>query len=256
MQPERKIALLTDDARFFRRLALALLLLTLLAFSTTYLLPVALGRFTGEPILHLHGVLFLLWPALFLAQTTSITRSRRWHRNFGLAGISLATAMLLTGFAAIGSSVETWAARGVGIEGQAISIVAFAGVLLFAIFFTLAIATIRDRASHSRLMALATLAMMQGAWGRLALLAATRGNPAMLRPGLLDPVDPARVMVVHLVFDTIVLAFMAFHDRRMTGRVHKVTLFGGAALMLVIATRHLFAGTVLWRAVAGQLAGF
>ena len=78
----------------------------------------------------------------------------------------------------------------------------------------------------------------------------------MLRPGLLDPVDPARLMVVHLVFDAIVLAFMALHDRRMTGRIHKVTLFGGATLMLVIATRHLFAGTAWWRAIAGQLAGF
>jgi hypothetical protein len=252
----RKVVPLADDARFFQRLAVAFLLVTLLAFSTTYFLPLARGRFTGAPILHLHGVLFLLWPAWFLAQALSIARSRLWHRNLGLAGIALATAMLLTGLAAIGSSIATWSARGVGLEGQAISIVAFSGVAMFAAFFTLAIAKLPDRASHARLMALATLAIMQGASGRLVLLAVTAGNPELLRPGMLDPIGPERVMAVHLVFDAIVLAFMAWHDRRTAGRVHRVTVIGGGALLLVIATRHVFVRTDGWAWIARLLTSF
>lgn len=241
------------DARFFFRLAVALAALTFLAFASTYLLPLAKGRFSGEPILHLHGVLFLAWPLVFVAQTVSVTRSRRWHRAMGLASISLATAMLLTGLAAIGSSIEAWSARGVGLEGQAISVIAFTGVLLFALYFALAVANVRNRTAHTRLMALATIAIMQGAWGRLGLLAATGGNPQMLRPGLLDPPDPALVMGIHLAFDGVLLAIMAFHDRRSLGKVHRVTWIGGLILMAVIATRHLFARTAAWNRIADLL---
>lgn len=239
------------DSSFFATLAAAFVVLTLAAFSTTYLIPVATGRFTGAAILHLHGVLFLIWPALLLAQALSSRRSRRWHRGLGFFGIALASAMVLTGLLAIGSSIETWTARGVGLEGQAISIVAFSGLLLFAVFVVAALSATRDRATHARCMVLATLAILQGATGRLGLLLLTGGNPAMLRPGLLPP-PPGMLPIaaLHLLADAIFLAVLALYDRRSLGKVHRATLLGGAALVVVHSTRHLFAETETWAAIA------
>lgn len=238
------------DARFFQRVSLLFLLLTLLGFWTTYLLPVARGRFEGQAILHIHGVLFLAWPVLFLAQTHSIGRSRGWHQSLGFVAISLATAMLITGLLAIGSSINAWQDRGVGVAGQAISLIAFAGIAMFSIFFGLAIAAIRSRTAHPRLMALATLSIMQAVSARLALTAALGGNPEMLRPGLLPPVDPVRTIVPHVVLDLLVIGWMARHDWRVLGRFHPVTIFGGSAIVLVHACRHFLAESAWWLAIA------
>jgi hypothetical protein len=248
------MGLALSDARFFQRLGLAMALLTLLAFSTTYLLPLAAGRFEGPAILHIHGATFLAWPALFLAQAHSALRSRRWHRNLGFAGISLATAMVLTGLLAIGSSIESWTQRGVGLQGQAISIIAFTGLTMFGGFFLAAVAKIGDRATHSRLMALASLAIMQAVSGRLLLMILLGGNGDLVRPGMLPPVDVVRVMVPHLGLDLIVLAGMAWQDRKTLGHFHRVTMVGGAIVLLVHAGRHLLVETAAWQAVAKFLA--
>jgi hypothetical protein len=238
-----------DETRFFQRLAAALLVATLLAFSTTYLLPLSAGRFSGPAILHLHGLTFLLWPMLYLAQTISIGRSRRWHRAIGLTGISLATAMVILGLAVIASSIRSWQERGVALEGQGISIIAFSGLAMFAGFFVAAVASTRNRAAHSRLMTLATLAIMQAVSGRLLLTVVLGGNPDMLRPGLLPPAPLTPIMVPHLAFDLIVLAVLAFHDRRVLGRIHRVTLIGGAIVLAVHGSRHLFAGSDAWNTI-------
>lgn len=243
------------DVQFFRRLGLAYALLTLLAFSTTYFLPLASGRFVGPPILHVHGVLFLVWPGLFLAQGYSAARSRRWHRNLGLFGIALATAMVLTGLLAIGSSIASWTLRGVGPQGQAISVIAFTGLVMFAGFFIAAVARARDRQAHPRLMALATLAIMQAVSGRLLLMGLLGGNPDLVRPGLLPPVDMMRTMVPHLVFDVIILGVMALHDKRTLGRIHRAILVGGAIVLAVHGTRHLLADSAAWLALAAFLSG-
>ena len=250
-----KRADLARDSRFFAGFAAALAALTFAAFATTYLLPLATGRFNGAPILHLHGVLFLAWPVLLLVQALSSTRSRRWHRGLGFAGIALASAMVLSGLLAIGSSIETWSARGVGLAGQAISIVAFTGLVLFAALFVAAVSATRDRSTHARCMLLATFAVMQGVTGRLGLLVLTGGNPAWLRPGLLPP-PPGLLPVaaLHLLFDALFLAVLALYDRRSLGRVHRATLVGGAALVAVHSSRHLVVETAAWAAIAGWLA--
>jgi hypothetical protein len=254
LQPPQRRTDGARDSRFFASLAAMLVAATLLAFSTTYLVPVAAGRFNGPAILHVHGALFLAWPVWLFVQSLTSSRSRTMHRALGLSGIALATAMIFSGLLAIGSSIESWTARGVGLSGQAISIIAFSGVLLFAALFIAAIRSIGDRASHARYLLLATLAIMQGASGRLALMALLQGNPGYLRPGLLPPPTSfAPIMAVHLAFDGLFLALLAAYDWRTLGKPHRATLIGGGALILIISTRHLFVQTSAWTNVAGWL---
>ena len=246
---------LQSDSRFLAWLAASFVVLTIVGFFTTFFLPVALGRFSGEPALVFHGILFLSWPVFFLVQTQTIGRSRRVHRGVGLAGISLATAMVFAGFGAMSSSLASWQARGYGHQAQSVSVIVFGGLVMFAIFFTIGIVNSRDRVMHPRLMFLATLAIMQGAWGRLALLIATHGNPQMLRPGVLPPAPvPFRATLIHFPIDLAILALLAWHDRRIHGKVQRVTWIGGGALLAMLPARHLLPMTAAWHAITGMLA--
>ena len=153
-----------------------------------------------------------------------------------------------------GASIETWQARGVGLEGQTVSIVAFGGLLMFALFFTLAIAKTRQRIVHPRLMFLASLSIMQGVWGRIGLLIGTAGNPEFQRPGLLPPLEqPIAASFLHFAFSAVVLGVVAWHDKRCHGSLQQVTWVGGGALLVMLFGRHLLAGTATWQAIADIL---
>jgi hypothetical protein len=154
----------------------------------------------------------------------------------------------------IGSSIVSWRARGAGLAGETISVIAFTGLVMFAGFFIAALANTRSPLIHSRLMAFATFSVMQAVSGRLFLTALLGGNPELLRPGLLPPAPLVPTMVPHLAFDLVLLATVAIHDRRKLGRIQAVTWIGGSVLLGVHATRHMFAATPLWSAIASGLA--
>src|SRR6185436_17554238 len=85
---------------FYVWMAGASALIAFAGFAPTYWLQLAPGTFVGSPLLHLHGLLFSAWPLYLILQTTLAARglvSR--HRAWGLLGVSLATAMVLVGFA-------------------------------------------------------------------------------------------------------------------------------------------------------------
>src|SRR5688572_7270111 len=85
---------------FYVWMAGACALIAFVGFAPTYWLQLAPGTFVGSPLLHLHGLLFSAWTVFFLAQSTFVATGRlSRHRTWGLAGISLATAMVLVGFA-------------------------------------------------------------------------------------------------------------------------------------------------------------
>lgn len=245
-----------SETAFFVGIAVAMAALTLVAFSTTYLLPVSSGRFIGPPLLHLHGILFLAWPVLFIMQALTSARKLALHRGLGLASISLATAMVLTGLAAIGSSIASWRERGVGTEGQTISVIAFTGAAMFTVLFAAAVWKRRDRLAHSRLMTLATLSIMQASSGRLALLISSGGNLDLQRPGMLVPPPLMFVAIPHLIFDLLVIGALAWHDRRRLGSIHHATIAGGALIVLVHLGRPLLAASPAWTAIAGSLETF
>ena len=88
-------------------------------FIPTYWAKLATGTFKGAPILHIHGMLFFLWTLFFLAQTTFVATGRTSkHRNWGLAGISLATAMGITVVLAAINSIKMAETIGMGDEAR------------------------------------------------------------------------------------------------------------------------------------------
>src|SRR5438128_11560657 len=90
-----------EDARFHAWMAAACVLVAFGGFTHTYWLQLPAGTFVGPPLLHIHGALFFAWTVFLLSQTLLAANGRLDnHRAWGLVGISLATAMVITGLAA------------------------------------------------------------------------------------------------------------------------------------------------------------
>ena len=113
-----------DERRFFATMAYICALIAIAGFVPTYWAPVASGTFTGSPILHVHGLLFSAWPILFIVQARLAAAGRfDRHRTFGFVGISLATAMVCVGIAAVIHSLRGAVAAGFETQAREFAIV-------------------------------------------------------------------------------------------------------------------------------------
>ena len=152
-------------------------------FAPTYWLQLPAGTFVGSPLVHIHGALFSSWTLLLLSQTLLVANGRlRNHRAWGLAGISLATAMVFMGLAAAIQTLTAGLRAGYGDHSRAFLILPVSGMVLFAGFFIAAIANIQRPEAHKRLMLLATITLLQAAMARIFFVLITGGGPG-LRPG-------------------------------------------------------------------------
>lgn len=110
-------------------------------------------------------------------------------------------------------------------------------LLLFSIFFILAILRRRDAQTHKRCMVLASLSLVEAAVGRWPL--------AFLRKASLLPFFSPLDLTVDLFL--LPLIWWDRHSRRW---LHRVTLWGGLALILIHPLRLMLAGTATWQRFA------
>src|SRR5450755_274486 len=84
----------THKNRFYVWMAGVFVLIAFGGFIPTYWSRLATGSFSGAPVHHVHATLFFTWTLFFFVQTVWVAAGRiADHRAWGLAGISLATAM-------------------------------------------------------------------------------------------------------------------------------------------------------------------
>lgn len=231
-------------SKFYVTMAAISVAIAFSGFFMTYWVQVARGTFVGAPMLHLHGLLFTLWTLFFLSQALMVADRRlRSHRAWGLAGISLATAMLFTGLAV---AIQGLAARvdEYGDAARAFAIVPITSILLFAGLVAAALVNLRRPEWHKRLMLVATVSILQAALARFFLLAATGGGPG-LRPGLGPPIPIERSLGAGVLADLLIVAAM-IHDRRSHGRVHPAYWWGLGTLVAVQLSRPLVGYTDGW----------
>jgi hypothetical protein len=240
---------------FYVWMAGACALIAFGGFAPTYWLQLAPATFVGSPLLHLHGLLFSAWTLFFLAQTTFVARGKLGdHRSWGLAGISLATAMVIVGFAAADEVLARRLAAGFGDRARAFHIVSTSMAALFGVFVAAAIACVRRPEVHKRLMLLATITVLPPAIARV-FYAVNVGVEAGLRPGLGGPRTVESVLMSALVADLLIVAAMAY-DWRKRGRVHPAYLIGGGIIVAVQFLRAPLSTTQGWYAIADFLARF
>jgi hypothetical protein len=240
---------------FYVWMAGACALIAFGGFAPTYWLQLAPGTFVGSPLLHLHGLLFSAWTLFFLLQTTLVAMGRLGsHRTWGLAGVSLATAMVLVGFAAADEVLTRRLAAGFGDRARAFHIVSTSMAALFGVFVCGAIVSVRRAEIHKRLMLLATITVLPPAIARV-FFAMNVGMGAGIRPGLGAPRTVESVLMAGLIADLLIVVAIAY-DWRTRGRVHPTYLIGGGVIVAVQCLRAPLSTTQWWYAIADFLARF
>jgi len=214
-----------DGRRFYVAMAGVFVLIAFGGFIPTYWAKMATGTFTGAPILHLHGAIFFTWTMFFLVQTSLVAAGRTLdHRSWGLAGVSLATAMGFTVVLAVINSIKVAETIGLGDAARRFSVVSLTALLMFATFFTLAIVKIRDSESHKRLMILAMIPLMQAALARVFMV-------LFAPPGVVGPPPVVAAIPPGLAVDLLIVAAIVY-DWRTRGKPHPIYLIGGTALVV------------------------
>jgi hypothetical protein len=238
---------------FYVWMAAACAVVAFRGFAPTYWLQLSAGTFVGSPLVHIHGALFSSWTLLLLSQTLLVANGRlRNHRAWGLAGISLATAMVFMGLAAAIQTLTAGLRAGYGDHSRAFLILPVSGMVLFAGFFIAAIANIQRPEVHKRLMLLATITLLQAAMARIFFVLITGGGPG-LRPGLGPPPPLVIGLVPSLITELLIVAGLIY-DWRTRGRPHPVWIIGAAVTTAVILLRGPLGSTHGWLTFADGLA--
>jgi hypothetical protein len=226
------------------------------SFAGTYWLQLAAGTFVkGTSLLHLHAALFSGWCVLLLSQSWLVADGKvRDHRAWGVAGVSLATAMVVVGMATAIAAVNRLFAQGYGDQARAFFWLPVSGMAFFAVLFTAAVLNANDREWHKRLMFGATAAILPAASARIGFLLATGGGPGV-RPGLSPPPPPESGMIGALMVAPLLLAGIVY-DWRTRGRPHPAWFVGLAALLLQGFGGAWFAHTHAWYAFVDAMARF
>ena len=232
------------DARWFYVWAAGIcVLIAFGGFIPTYWAKMATGSFKGAPILHIHGMLFFSWTLFFFAQTWLVATGRTPnHRNWGLAGISLATAMAITVVLAAINSIKVATTIGMGDEARRFTIVSLSAVVMFATFIALAIINVHRKELHKRLMLLAMIPLIHAAMARVFMV-------AFAPPDAKGP-PPVFVAIPPGLFVDLLIVAAIIHDWRTRGRPHPVYLVGGAVLLAVQLLSVPISTTPTWMAIA------
>jgi hypothetical protein len=213
-----------ESRNFYVWMAVGFLAVAFGGFIPTYWAKVATGTFKAEPIVHIHGALLFSWTCFYFVQTWLVARGRTLdHRNWGLAGISLFTALMFSILVTEATVLARNERLGFGDAALHFAAVTLTAWPLMAVIFTLAIIKIRKPESHKRLMTLLMIGMMTPAIARVFL---TLFAP----PGAVGPPPPFVALPPSIAADLFLVVAMV-RDWRLLGRPHPVYIYGGSALV-------------------------
>ncbi len=241
-------------SKFYVSMAAIFAAVAFSGFFMTYWLPVTRGTFIGSAMLHLHGLLFTLWTLFFLSQALLVANGGlRHHKAWGLAGISLATAMVFVGLAVGITGLERRLSLGYGDAARAFAIVPVSAVCLFGGLVAAAVANLRRPEWHKRFMLVATAALLQPAIARYFFLAAGKTDASTRQMG--PPPAVEFTMMPAFVADTLIIAAILY-DWKERGRPHPAYLWGFGSVLLVQASRPFLSRTQAWYDFADFLVRF
>lgn len=225
------------DRAFYTGMAVATALTVLAGFAPSYYLKGAFGTRPLSPLLHLHGAVFTTWIVFFIVQVRLVAARKVWlHRRLGIAGGVLAALMLVVGVAAAVDSARRGFTPPGGFPPLVFLALPVGAVGTFAVLVTAALAWRRRSDVHKRLMLMATISILTPAIARLL-------GPAGFGPPVFFAVN-----------DLFVVACVIY-DRRVRGRVHPATAWGGAFFVLSQPLRIAIGHTAVWLAFARWITG-
>lgn len=222
---------------FYNGMAAAILLTVFAGFSRTYYLRPVFETQPLIPLLHVHGLIFTSWIALFLIQTTLVAAKRtRTHMSLGIAGGVLAVLMIVIGSLTAILRAKT-AATPPGFSSPLIFLtIPLVDMLVFAILISGAFYFRLRAAIHKRLMLLATIGILPAAVARLPFDFILKAGPVGFF-GLAD------------LFIIPVLIW----DLATRGRPHRATVLAAALIVISQPLRIVIGNTHAWIAFATWL---
>jgi hypothetical protein len=213
-------------SRFYPWIAIALSVVVIAGFTRTYYLRSLFDLPPMTVLVHLHGLTFTAWLALFIAQTRLVAAHRvDLHMKLGIAGLVLAVIITVVSLWTVVVLAGIPRVRATGLTNTQHTLVGLASIVMFAVFIALGAALRRRSSLHKRFMVLAMIASLSPATSRL-----------MIGLGLFDyvhvfvPVAAALFVIVCLV-----------HDWRTQRIVHPAYVFGGAVIVASWPWRYMAA---------------
>lgn len=254
---------------FYAWMAMTCLAIAVLGFMPTYFVPLAQGKFSAPPLIHIHGIILFSWCALFVTQTWLVAKGGTLaHRSWGMLGIAIVAAMTCVVTAVVSMRIAQSNSPGIPADfARAVRTfewVPFSGLLFFVPVFVLAIVNVKKPETHKRLMLLGTISMLAAPIARWFLTFVApppdpNAVPILLPNGQPAPaVPPIEVAIPPALVGDLLWVIAMIYDWRSRGKVHPVYIWGGAVMLLVQLTVVQVGNSDAWQAIAnwlGHLAG-
>ncbi len=222
--------------RFFAVIALALSVFTIIGFSRTYYFRFLTDLQPLSLLVHLHGLVFTAWLAVFVAQTRLVAANRiDLHVKLGIAAVAIALLVLMVGFLTMAVKANEPRIHPSGLTPSQFTVVGVTSLGMFAAFVALGIALRRRADAHKRLMVLAMIAVLTPPSSRVLTMLGLREFWVYLVP----------------VIPALFIGWCVFHDLRHRGTVHPVFAIGGP-LMVALWPFRLMAGRSEWYQPIGE----
>jgi hypothetical protein len=254
-------AVRTEKSGFYFWTAAAMMAVALAGFTPTFWIPLAQGLPERFPLYAVHGLACYAWVALLIYQSWLARAGRiSRHRNFGLIGISLATALVMFGLMTSAHAVRRTLTPGNANDTEAFMIVTAGELVGFTIFVAAALFNLKRPDWHKRLMIAATNALLGAPFVRLLM---TGGHVPMLNGtvGLagLPPAPPLQVQFAFsgLFFAEVFILAGIVNDWRSRRHVHPAYWWAGGFNLGFQVLAGPISATQFWHQIArGWLAVF
>jgi hypothetical protein len=246
--------------QFYLWMAVAMAATAFIGFAPTFWIPMAQGVPERIGVVAIHGTLFFGW-TLFVIYQTSLVGSGQVarHRDVGLIGVSLATAMVIFGVMAAINSATRAIAMNAGAAGEAFMIVPLSAVLSFAVLVIAALLNIRRSEWHKRLMLSATAVLLDAAIARpFIVYLVMGGHPPPFHgtvglAGFNTPPPPVIGVLPPALLALLFIVVGMVRDWRVLGKVHPAYLWAGGFALSVQLLKIPFSDTALWHGFARSL---
>ncbi|APV52215.1 hypothetical protein BWI17_00260 [Betaproteobacteria bacterium GR16-43] len=220
--------------------------LAFLGFVPTYWIPMFRGTLDVRPLAHVHALIYYGWMLLFLRQTQLAAAGNfARHREWGVAGVALASAMVCTGIAMAIGSIKYFEALGHGPAARAFSVLPVTAMVLFGGLVAAALIHVRQPEWHKRFMLVATVSILQAAVARwFAVALAPPGPPQP--PPIFVSIPPG------IVVDLILVGAMLY-DKKTRGSVHPAYWIGGGVVLFMQLIRIPLGPSSAWMSLTNWL---
>jgi hypothetical protein len=225
------------DHLFFPGIAWLMLVIVFVGFAPSYYLAGVLQALLPSPAIHVHAAVFSCWILLLIAQTSLIAAGRvDVHRQLGIAGLILASSMLIVG---VWAATDQLARVSFVRDPLAFYIFPLANIAAFAVLMVFAYRARFDSAAHKRLILVASTALMAAPIARWHL-------HGFLHTRAFGSSAPVAERLSY-----IFILLLVIYDLLAMRRVHRATVWAGVFLITSQQLALVFGRTSIWHAFAG-----